>query len=319
MTPLKIIFMGTPEFAVPSLQALFESPHSVIAVYTQPPRPAGRGQKEMLTPVHRLALEKNIPVYNPVTLKDPETQKRFRDHKADVAVVAAYGLLLPRTILEATKMGCINVHPSLLPRWRGAAPIGRTIMAGDKETAVVIMQMDAGLDTGDMLMVKHYPIADGTNAGALHDALSHFSTPLLLATLDGLQKNVITPIKQSDEGITYAHKITKEECKIDWNESAFTIRQKILGLSPKPGAYFEYKNEMIKILDANFDTSSSGASSGTVLDNQFTIKCGEGIIRPLLLQRPSKKPIPIDEFLRGFPITLHTNLLSSLSPEPDPL
>ncbi|MEQ1790108.1 MAG: methionyl-tRNA formyltransferase, partial [Rickettsiales bacterium] len=209
---MKIVFMGTPDFAVPALSALQASEHEIVAIYTQPPRPSGRGQKETPSPVHRFALAHNIPVFYPTSLKTHEAQAEFAAHKADVTVVVAYGLLLPKAILEAYPLGCLNVHPSLLPRWRGAAPIQRTIMAGDEVTGICIMQMDEGLDTGDILLMEDGIFTEGFDAGDLHDILAQKSTPLLLKVLDELHD--ITPQKQSETGVTYAKKIIKDECKI---------------------------------------------------------------------------------------------------------
>lgn len=297
---MRVVFMGTPYFAIPTLAALQASEHEVVAVYTQPPRPAGRGQKEALSPVHQFALEHNLPVYTPISLKTPEAQEQFVAHGADIAVVVAYGLLLPKPILTAYPLGCINVHPSLLPRWRGAAPIQRTIMAGDKKTAIVIMQMDEGLDTGDMLLVENFDIPNGTNAGMLHNILAQKSAPLLLKALAEIYN--ITPQKQSEIGITYAKKITKEDCKIDWTKSAEEIYQQILCLSPTQGALFSYTNEIIKIFDAAVEVGRDGYSAGMVIDENFLIACGSGAIRPLILQRQNKKRMNADEFLRGFSI-----------------
>ena len=300
MTPLGIIFMGTPQFALPTLTALVESGHHVRAVYSQPPRPAGRGQKERLSPTHAYALEKNIAVYTPVTLKQEDAQRQFRSLNAHVAVVAAYGLLLPPAILEGTRMGCINIHPSLLPRWRGAAPIQRTVMAGDATTGIVIMQMNAGLDTGDMLLTTNYDIPEGTTAGSLHDTLSRMAAPMVLETLQGLSDQTIRPTRQPEDGATYAKKITKEECRIDWNESAQSLRNRILGLSPSPGAYFMHNAESIKILDAGITRSENRQRPGTVLDADWNIACGSDAIQPLILQRPGKKPTRADELKHGF-------------------
>lgn len=298
--------MGTPSFALPTLAALHDSGHHMCAVYTQPPRPAGRGQKDRLSPVHEYALSHNIPVYTPVSLKLEEVQKEFQNHGADAAIVAAYGLLLPPAILSGTKMGCLNVHPSLLPRWRGAAPIERTVMAGDAQTGVVIMQMEAGLDTGDMLLVEKFSIPEGMNSGQLHDTLAAKAGPMMLRTLEGLVQKNIKPMKQPEAGVTYAKKITKEECRIDWKQPAQAIRQHILGLSPKPGAYFIYKEEAIKILDSEIVFASGTA--GTVNDDALTIICGENALRPLSLQRPGKKPMSSAELLRGYSIPAGTVL-----------
>ena len=298
--------MGTPDFAVPTLAALQDSEHKIVAVYTQPPRPAGRGQKETPSPVHQFAVEHNLPVYTPTSLKSEEAQAEFSAHKADIAVVVAYGLLLPKDILEAYPLGCINVHPSLLPRWRGAAPIQRTIMAGDKKTAIVIMKMDEGLDTGDMLLTEHIEISDGTNAGTLHDILSQKAFPLILKVLDEI--NYITPQKQSEIGVTYAKKITKEDCIINWSKPAEEIYHQILGLSPIQGAYFNYNNEIIKVFNATVEKNDATTNAGTIIDDKLGITCGKDILRPLTLQRPNKKRMNVDEFVRGFIIPVGTIL-----------
>lgn len=306
---MRLVFMGTPAFAVPSLAALHEAGHEIVAVYSQPPRPAGRGQKETPSPVHQYASEHGIPVHTPVSLKSAEAQQLFASHKADCAIVVAYGLLLPQAILDAYPRGCINVHPSLLPRWRGAAPIQRTVMAGDRKTAIVIMQMDAGLDTGDMLLVKPYDIPEGTNTGTLHNQLSREAGSLLLQTLEGLKNGSITPVKQPEEGLTYAKKITKDECRIDWLKPASDIYHQILGLSPAPGAYFLLGNEMIKVFEATREFYSGSEKEGTVIDDKLTVVCGNyTALRLTLLQRPGKKRIQADELLRGFPITEGTVL-----------
>lgn len=297
---MNIVFMGTPAFAVPALEALVNSQHKILAVYTQPPRPAGRGQKETKSPIHELAIKHNIPVYTPTSLKTPEAQMEFTEHKADIAVVVAYGLLLPKPILEAYLLGCINIHPSILPRWRGAAPIQRTIMAGDIKTSIIIMKMDEGLDTGDILMQENLEISYGTNSGSLHDILAHKSAPLLLKALDEIQG--ITPQKQSEIGVTYAKKITKEDCAIDWEKPAAEIYQQILGLSPSPGAFFNYNNEIIKVFEAVVEESKTSLPPGTILDDKLGIACGQNILRLLTLQRPNKKRMDADEFLRGFQI-----------------
>ncbi len=301
--------MGTPAFAVPTLAALHEAGHEIVAVYSQPPRPAGRGQKETPSPIHQYAAEHQIPVFTPISLKTAEAQAEFAAHKADAAIVVAYGLLLPQPILDAYPLGCINVHPSLLPRWRGAAPIQRSIMAGDTKTAIIIMQMNAGLDTGDMLLIKHYDIAKGTTAGQLHDYLSAQAGPLVLETLKGLETKTITPTPQTEEGVTYAKKITKEECRLDWNRPASELHQQILGLSPAPGAYFIFGNEMIKVFEASREYYSGTGTPGTVIDDKLTIACGSySALRLHVLQRPGKKRMQADELLRGFMIDAGTVL-----------
>lgn len=305
-TPLSLIFMGTPDFAVPCLRDLIASEHNVVAVYSQPPRPAGRGHKLQPSPVHRLAEEHGIPVFTPTRLKSEEIQRQFRDHKADAAIVAAYGLILPQPILDACPLGCINVHPSKLPRWRGAAPIQRTIMAGDSETAMTIMQMDEGLDTGDILFERPMAIPDGMTAGQLHDQMAEMAGSAILHTLNGLRDGSIVPRPQPQEGMTYAPKITRDEAKIDWTRPAAVVRQHILGLSPYPGAWFEYAGEKIKVLDAV--TAIGNTASGTVLDSRLTIACADAAIRPILMQRPGKKPMTAEEMLRGYPVPSGTVL-----------
>ncbi|MBY0354667.1 MAG: methionyl-tRNA formyltransferase, partial [Rickettsiales bacterium] len=240
---MRIVFMGTPAFALPTLQALIDSTHEVVAVYCQPPRPAGRGQKPQPSPVQRLAEMHAIPVYYPTSLRDSEVQATFNSHAADAAIVAAYGLLLPPPILNAYRYGCINIHPSDLPRWRGAAPIQRTIMAGDADTAICIMHMDEGLDTGDVLLRKPLTIPANSDAGWLHDWLAAQSAPLLLEALQQLQAGTACPTQQSAAGITYASKISKQEAALDWQRPAHELLQQIRGLVPSPCAYFEYASE----------------------------------------------------------------------------
>jgi methionyl-tRNA formyltransferase len=297
--------MGTPMFALPTLQALIDSPHEVVAVYSQPPRPAGRGQKLTASPVHQIAEKHSIAVFTPTSLKSPEVQDEFRALNADAAIVAAYGLLLPKAILEGTRLGCINVHPSLLPRWRGAAPIPRTLMAGDAQTGVCIMQMDEGLDTGDVLLREDYNISPDMNAGDLHDTLANIAAPMILQTLDGLNNGSIKPQKQSEDGITYAKKIEKDDFKINWNHPARDIYNQIRGLAPKPGAYFMFNGEAIKVLDARLhdsDKEFEALKAGMAIDNQLTVKCGIGAIGIVIAQRPSKPPMPALEMLKGFSI-----------------
>lgn len=298
--PLSTVFMGTPAFALPSLRALHEAGHDIVAVYTQPPRPAGRGQKERPSPVHEYALAHGLPVFTPVSLKTAEAQLQFANHKADVAVVVAYGLLLPKPILEAYPRGCINVHPSLLPRWRGAAPLQRTVMAGDKETAVVIMQMDEGLDTGDMLLVEKHAVPEHFDAGILHDTLAEKAAPLLLRAL---AENP-APVKQPADGVTYAKKISKEECKIDWSKTAEEIHNHIRGLSPAPGAYFEFSGEKIKAFASALNASHEAYTPGEVLSPELEIACGQSKIKILEVQRAGKKRMTTREMLQGFDIPL---------------
>jgi methionyl-tRNA formyltransferase len=305
---MKLVFMGTPGFAVPALRALVDAKHEIVAVYTQPPRPAGRGQRETPAPVQVEAERLGIPVHTPVTLKNEAEQGVFITHCADAAVVAAYGLLLPKPILNAFPLGCINIHPSLLPRWRGAAPLQRTLMAGDVETGVTIMQMDEGLDTGDMLTVDRFLIPPDMNMQGLHDALSLRGADLLIKTLHVLAHGKLNPVPQPAEGVTYAKKITKEECRIDWKEDAADIHNKIRALAPRPGASFEYRGEVIKALASELLPTSASAPPGTVLDDVLTIACGRGALNLRVLQRPGKQAMSAEETLRGFPILMHTML-----------
>lgn len=288
MSSLRIIFMGSPDFAVPSLQGLIGSGHEIAAVYSQPPRPKGRGQKLTPTPIHQLAEEHGLPVFTPTSLKTPEAQEQFKALQADVAVVVAYGLILPPAILDGTRLGCINIHPSALPRWRGAAPIQRSIMAGDNITEICIMQMDEGLDTGDVLLRKSYPIAEGTTAGELHDQLAEAAPALLLQALEQLENGTATATPQPSAGVAYAEKISKEEALLDCTQPAKEVYHKILGLSPFPGAWIEYEGERLKILNASLTDK-----------NDFPLICADGNVYPTVLQRAGKKRVCIDEFLAG--------------------
>jgi len=307
---MRIVFMGTPGFALPTLTALHQAgggdTHQIVAVYSQPPRPAGRGQKEKPSVIHQYAQEYHIPVHTPTTLKTPEVQAEFAAHKADVAIVASYGLLLPKPILEAYPFGCINIHPSLLPRWRGAAPIHRTLMAGDTNTGICIMQMDEGLDTGNVLAVQPYTIPDGTNTGTLHDTLAGLAAPLLESVLVKLQNGTVKSARQPDTGVTYAKKITKDECRIHWKQSAEKIYHQIKGLSPTPGAYIHFGDEIIKVFDATYDMALPTVPAGTTTDAYLSIACEPGTLFPTILQRPNKKRMMVDEFLNGHPIPAGT-------------
>ncbi len=305
---MKVIFMGTPDFAVPALKKLIESEHKVVCAYTQPPRPADRGHKLKSSPVQQLAEENNIEVRYPTNLRDESEIKKFQNLEADIAVVAAYGLILPIGILTDCKYGCINIHPSILPRWRGAAPIQRAIMAGDRETGVGIMQMNEGLDTGDILLEKRIKLNDVYDAKMLHDELADLGADMILQTIERLKNNTITPRIQADEGLTYAKKITKEESVINWNKSAREINNLIRGLSPYPAAYFMYKNEKIKILQAEISDSKFDFPAGKIIDNHLTIACGEGNLSPTIVQRSGKKPMATSEMLKGFAIPNGTQL-----------
>ena len=305
--PLRIIFMGTPAFSVPTLQALLSSHHQVVAVYSQPPRPSGRGHQIQKSAVHHLAESAGIPIFTPVSLKNEEEHLLFDSHKADIAVVVAYGLILPKAILETPRLGCLNVHASLLPRWRGAAPIQRAIEAGDQKTGITIMRMDVGLDTGPMLLKKAIPITPQTTATSLHDALSEMGGPLLLEALEAYRAGTVHPTPQPTQGITYAAKLTRDEGQIDWRQPARIWVRKIQALTPWPGVWFNSEGTRLKVLAAEAILDIQGAP-GTVLDDQLTIACGEGALRIQTLQRPGGSPLDATSFLRGYPLPLATVL-----------
>jgi methionyl-tRNA formyltransferase len=292
--------MGTPDFALPALSQLIASRHEVIAVYTKEPKPAGRGYAEVKSKTQVLAEQHGITVYTPKNFKDPKDVEAFVNLKADVAVVAAYGLLLPKSILEGTRLGCINIHPSVLPRWRGAAPLQHTILAGDKSTEVCIMHMDEGLDTGDVYLRAPLQIPENMTIKELHDITARMGGEGVLKVLEQLEKGTAQRTPQSTEGVTYAHKLTREHERIDWQQSAFAIYCQIRAFAPRPGAYFTYNNEVIKILAAEYSEDTTGAQPGTIIDENFSIACAQGIIRPTLLQREGKKAMDAASFLRGF-------------------
>jgi methionyl-tRNA formyltransferase len=295
---MKLIFMGTPDFSVPALVALHEAGHDILCVYSQPPRPAGRGKKDRPTPVHQKALELGIPVRHPVSLRGAEEQAEFAALNADAAVVVAYGLILPQAVLDAPKHGCFNIHASLLPRWRGAAPIHRAIMAGDTETGNCIMQMEAGLDTGPVVARAKMPIEAGDTTQSLHDKLSEQGALLIADVLEHIE--FLEPETQPEEGVTYAHKIDKDEARIDWSQPAEVVDRQIRGLSPFPGAWGMLGDERIKFLASEVVVGEGQA--GTVLDDTLTIACGSGAVRILKAQRSGKSAQDTDVFLRGFPI-----------------
>ena len=298
---MRVVFMGTPDFAVPVLEALAEARHDVIAAYTQPPRPAGRGKKLRPSPVQAKAEEMGIAVRHPATLRDLEEQAAFAALDADVAVVAAYGLLLPSPILEAPAKGCLNVHGLLLPRWRGAAPIQRAILAGDHVTGVTIMQMEKGLDTGPMLMKARVPVEEKT-AGELHDELSQIGAGLMVEVLSQLDQLRAEP--QDGLEATHAAKIDKGESRLDFHKPALRLEREVRAFSPFPGSWFELDGERIKVLRAH--VIGVNGAPGTVLDDQFTVACGEASLRPELLQRAGKPAMPLADFLRGFPVAAGT-------------
>ena len=298
---MRIIFMGSPEFAVPSLEALVGAGHQVIAAYCQPPRPAGRGKGERKTAVQQRAEALGIEVRTPASLRSHEEQANFSALDADLAVVAAYGLILPREILEGPKAGCINVHASLLPRWRGAAPIQRAILAGDTVSGVTIMRMDEGLDTGPMLLRRELPIV-GKNAGQVTQELAELGSDALLEWLD----KPTPPVPQPDAGATYAAKVAKAEARIDWSRGADEVLRQVLAFAPAPGAWFEAHGERLKILDA--ELAEAFGAPGEVLDDRLAIACTEGAVRPLVVQRAGKAPMTAQELLRGFAIPAGTFL-----------
>ncbi len=303
----RIVFFGTPDFSVPTLSNLIGAGHDIVAVYTQPPRPGGRGKKIRPSPVHQFAKRHDIPVLTPRTLKSPEVQTEFVIHRADLAIVVAYGLLLPNAILEAPAHGCLNVHASLLPRWRGAAPIQRAIMAGDSKTGIMIMKMEEGLDTGPICVSEQVPIGPDVTAGELHDILAAIGGKLIVSALDCLSEGTLTFEAQSEEGITYANKISKSETRIDWSDTAINVHNHIRGLSPFPGAWFEVRLndrlERIKVLHSTLDRNIlSSGRVGELVGDGLSIVCGEGAVRLNTLQRAGKRPMTTQEFLRGMPL-----------------
>ena len=302
--PLRLIFMGTPEFSVPTLLELVAHGHEIAAVYTRAAKPAGRGMKLQPTPVEQEARRLGIAVVTPTTLKTPEALEQFRAHDADAAVVVAYGMILPQAILDAPKLGCFNLHASLLPRWRGAAPINRAIMAGDAETGVMVMKMDAGLDTGDVAMAERIAITDAMTASDLHDALARLGGDLMVRALGALERGRLQLSKQSEDGVTYAAKIDKAEARIDWNRPARAVLRHIHGLSPFPGAWCEMPLDgapvRVKILRCAL--AEGAGASGQLLDDHLAVACGEESLRILELQRAGGKPMKAEEFLRGTPL-----------------
>ncbi|MEO1198985.1 MAG: methionyl-tRNA formyltransferase [Pseudomonadota bacterium] len=303
---MRIVFMGTPDFAVPTLLDLVGQGHQILACYTQPPRPAGRGMAERKSPVHLQAEAFGVPVFTPTSVKSVDEQQAFAALSADVAVVVAYGLILPPAILSAPVHGCLNLHASLLPRWRGAAPIQRAIMAGDAETGVMVMRMAEGLDTGPICMAERVAIGPDDTARDLHDRLARLGADLMVRALGALSRDTLTCAPQPEDGVTYAAKIDKAEAKIDWSQPARAVHDHIRGLSPFPGAWTKLergRGDRVKLLRSEMiDVDSVGADPGTALDDGLTIACGKGAIRLLELQRAGKSALSADEFLRGTPI-----------------
>src|ERR1700682_4231957 len=302
--PLRLIFMGTPDFAVPTLLELVAHGHEIAAVYTRAARPAGRGMKLQPTPVEQEARRLGIPVATPATLKTAEAVAEFRAHHAEAAVVLAYGMILPQAILDTPKLGCFNLHASLLPRWRGAAPINRAIMAGDPESGVMVMKMAAGLDTGDVAMAERMAITDAMTAADLHDALAPLGADLMVRAMGALERGRLQLTRQSEDGVTYAAKIEKAEARIDWNKPARAVLRHIHGLSPFPGAWCEMaiEGEQMRAKILRCELIDRSGSPGDLLDDRLTVACKEGAIRILELQRAGKGAMKAEEFLRGTPL-----------------
>ncbi|MBW6398038.1 methionyl-tRNA formyltransferase [Roseomonas sp. HJA6] len=300
---MRIAFMGSPDFSVPALKALHQAGHDIAAVYCQPPRPAGRGQKETPCPVHRAALELGLEVRTPTRLKrDTAQHDAFAALGLDAAVVAAYGLILPKAMLDAPKRGCLNIHASLLPRWRGAAPIHAAILAGDSESGITIMRMDEGLDTGPMLLTQATPIGPDTTVQALHDALAAIGADLILRAL----AEDPPAIAQPEDGVTYAPKLTKEDGRLDWNKDAAALERRVRALNPWPGTFFDHRGEQIRVLAARVEAGSG--APGTALDDAALVACGTGALRLARLQRPGRAAMDADAFLRGFALPRGTQL-----------
>ena len=304
---LRLVFMGTPDFSAETLRRLVDAGHEIVAVYSQPPRPAGRRGLDLTpSPVHRLAESLGLPVFTPLHFRDPDEVARFAALKADAAVVVAYGLLLPEAILSAPRLGCFNGHASLLPRWRGAAPIQRAIMAGDRETGVMIMKMDRGLDTGPVAMTVRVPIGPDMTAGALHDRLMVEGAALMVEAMAALEAGRLTLVPQAEEGVLYAAKISKDETRIDFAQQAATVHNHVRGLSPFPGAWFELGGQRVKVLESRLCDGQGPA--GQVLDNGGLVACGSGAVRLVRLQKAGGKPLAVEDFLRGTPLPPGTEL-----------
>ena len=307
---MRIVFMGTPDFAVPALQALLKMGHDIVAVYTQPPRAAGRGMALRKSPVHEAAEAAGLTVLTPEKLKSKEDQARFAAFEADAAVVVAYGIILPEPVLEATKRGLFNIHASLLPRWRGAAPINRAVMAGDPETGVAIMRVTEGLDAGPVCLVERFKVGPEMTAGELHDALAPLGAALMVKALGALEDGTLQCRAQHDEAATYAPKLDNKETRINWRLLARDVHDRIRGLSPHPGAWFEFelngKAERIKVLRS--ELAEGEGAPGTVLDDRLTVACGEGAVRLTAVQRAGRKPVSASAFLNGATLAVGTVL-----------
>lgn len=310
MAPLRIIYMGTPDFALPALKALYESDHEVVAVYCQPPRPAGRGHKLRKSVIQEFAEKNGLPVEMPASLRSSEAQEKFASYQADIAVVAAYGLILPKAILEAPKYGCINIHGSILPRWRGAAPVHRAIQEGDKNTGITIMQMDEGLDTGPMLMTRELPLTEKSTTPEVYAALALMGGDMILEAIEGVAEGTLLSQPQPSEGVTYANKVSKEESRINWGESADEIERKVRAFVPFPGIWFELKGERIKIFEARVIDQQGEPGCVSVTESSLIVACGKKSLSLMKVQRSGSKPMEIKDFLRGFNATTNTQLIA---------
>lgn len=299
---MNIIFMGTPEFAVPSLQGLIDSNHKVKAIFTQAPKPKGRGMKTIESPVHMVAIKNNIPVYTPKSLRKGEAFDIINSIDADMIVVVAYGLIIPSNILHIKKYGCINVHPSDLPKHRGAAPLQRTIIDGDNETAVCIMYMDEGVDTGDVILREKFTLSKNITLKELHDKCSYLGRDLLVNTMDNI--NSLPRSKQGSDGATYAHKLTKEDGEVDWQDDAYKIDCKVRGMNPWPGVWFKTEGKLIKIVESEYNDISHTYKPGTIINDNFDVACGIGVLQIKILQPEGKRKMSGDEYLRGHNVKL---------------
>jgi methionyl-tRNA formyltransferase len=299
---LRLVFMGTPDFALPVFKALLSSPHQVVAVYTQPPRPAGRGYELKKSPVHELADQHHIPVFTPVNFKNEQDLSQFKDLQPDVAIVAAYGLLLPQSILETPRFGCINVHVSLLPRWRGASPVQQAILAGDEESGVTIIQMEKAMDAGPILRQKAIPLPQDATAQALYHLLFEMGGEMISDVLDRTLKGTLLPTLQSETGLSYAPKITKKDAFLDWSKPAIYLERQVRAFNSWPGAVFTWNREQIKVWKAKVVPGFTNKVPGTLLNDDFVIACGQDALQILILQLPGKKPMDIDAFKNGHQI-----------------